>query len=366
MSAKENPFLKKKQLRDHVKHTAPTTRIRINLDAMYDIVTGNYIEGMNGEYILNGGAMSITGIIGKGNSFKSTIANCLALKAMGRHPSITLGTYDTEGSFQISRMLQLAKKHPGTEGRISYLADEGQYTLVSNDVATGEEWYNNLKDYAKQRGDEVNENMGTTPFIDLTSVKPKPEKTFFPAFIILDSISEFSTNELGKKREKNDVDDAALNNIDLIGNKIKTNMVREMVNVLPRGGIYAIITGHQTDDYNLSGKPQEKKLTHGKFGMKARGVPSNFNFLTHHYWEIVRSSVLGNADNTEVKYPSTKRAQEAKDVSIKKSGKATELSLVTLVGSRNKSGLSGVPFSYVLSIRRGALWTLVFRDPLHA
>lgn len=355
---KENPFMKTRQIRDHVKLTAPTVRPQINLDTLYDIVTGRYIQGIHGEMILNGGALNLTGVIGRGNTFKSTIVNCLLLQAMSRHPAMSISTYDSEGNATIARMKQLASRLPGLEERISYVRDDGQYTLISISEMQGEEWYNSFKDLAEERIKDGKSDMGTTPFIDKSTGKDKPLKTYYPSMTIVDSLSEFTTKRLSEKRDGSDVDASDQNNVDMVSNKIKTNMIRELLTILPRSGMQIFLTGHLVKEINMGGKPSEKDLTHGKFGYKSKGVPKNLEFLTHHYWEIVKAQILANSDKTEIKYPSAKTKAETKEVDIKNTDKATGMLKVTLNGTRNKTGLSGVPISYIVSQSEGVLFEL--------
>jgi hypothetical protein len=59
----------------------PVVKIMINIGALFDISTGTYLEGRNGEYILNGGLAALTGIVGIGNNFKSTLEHFMTLTA---------------------------------------------------------------------------------------------------------------------------------------------------------------------------------------------------------------------------------------------------------------------------------------------
>lgn len=355
---KENPFMKARQIRDHVKQTAPTVRPQVNLDTQYDIITGRYIQGINGEMILNGGASYLTGVIGRGNTFKSTIVNCLLLNAMNRHPSMTLSTYDSEGNFTVARMKHLAMRFPTLESRISYVNNEGQYTLISISEMQGEEWYNSFKDLAEERIKDGKVDQGTTPFVDKSTGKDKPLKAYYPAMTIVDSLSEFTTKRISEKRDGSDVDASDQNNVDMVSNKVKTNMIRELLTILPKSGMQLFLTGHLVKEINMNGKPEEKALTHGKFGYKSKGVPKNLEFLTHHYWEIVKAQVLATSDKTDIKYPSAKLKSQSKEVAIKNTDKATGMLKITLNGTRNKTGLSGVPISYIVSQSEGVLFEL--------
>ena len=83
-------------------------KVMINIGACLDIITGRYIIGSHGEHILNGGLANLTGIAGRGNSFKSTIMHYMMLSAQGRMYSSFCGTYDTEMNIQEWHLKEMA------------------------------------------------------------------------------------------------------------------------------------------------------------------------------------------------------------------------------------------------------------------
>jgi len=62
-----------------IQKTKP--KVLINIGSLMDIPTGSYVTGAKGESILNGGLGMITGVIGAGNNFKSTIMHYMMLTA---------------------------------------------------------------------------------------------------------------------------------------------------------------------------------------------------------------------------------------------------------------------------------------------
>ncbi|MEM5878787.1 MAG: hypothetical protein QXF12_07980, partial [Candidatus Aenigmatarchaeota archaeon] len=89
-------------------------RIYLNVGSLLDIPNGNYIKGLKNENILNGGLGPITAIVGKGNTFKSTIAHYFVLSASSKISSNMkyrpyISTYDTEINMQKERLLKLSK-----------------------------------------------------------------------------------------------------------------------------------------------------------------------------------------------------------------------------------------------------------------
>lgn len=351
---KTNPFLKKFSM----EHVAPSFRPRFNIDPLYDIVTGNYIEGKNGEYILNGGWMNMTLIIGIGNAGKSTIFKGWMLRTMSHHPSFTIDEYDSESNTEIGRMVKLASFYPNLADRVTFL-DGGMYRLSSINEMSGDKWYHHLKAVAKERSTDKSV-IGTTPFVDLSDAKGNNIKVRYPMMAFLDSMTEFNPEVLVKKVDKHGPSDGQVNTIHMEGGKIKSNMLEELKYTLPPAGILFGMTGHLVDEINMTGQPVEKVLTHQKQGKKAKGIPSNARFLTQHYWSVSKVGVLLDSDNKGPLYPSSIRRNDEKNLDTDAYGKEknTDLMAVTLTGIRNKSGLSGVPMTYIYSQEEGILFEL--------
>lgn len=61
---------------------APSMRPFLNIGFPFDIQTGKYYTGKNGESILNGGLQHVTGIGGGGNLYKSTLLHFMHLTAL--------------------------------------------------------------------------------------------------------------------------------------------------------------------------------------------------------------------------------------------------------------------------------------------
>jgi hypothetical protein len=86
---------------------APEYKVMINVGAGLDIPTGHSVLGIHGESIINGGLSLLTGVVGIGNNFKSTVMDYMMLSAMDRIACSTETsgtTYDTELNRQPSRM----------------------------------------------------------------------------------------------------------------------------------------------------------------------------------------------------------------------------------------------------------------------
>ena len=75
---------------------APELRAYLNVGFPWDLMTGDYVPGVDGEEILNGGLMPFTGFAGGGNMYKSTLAHYQLLTAISRYTPIKAMSFDTE------------------------------------------------------------------------------------------------------------------------------------------------------------------------------------------------------------------------------------------------------------------------------
>lgn len=331
---------------------APALRPLINVSPIFDVITGDWADGPQGTKVLNGGFMPFVAYIGEGNTFKSTIMNSCMIRALSRHPSATASTYDTEGSFQISRMVKLAQPYPSLAGEDFYTQDS-RYSLTTSTEMDGEDWFNGLKKMAQAKIADKSQ-FGTTPFIDSSIPDGKTLLKFpYPTFVALDSMSEFRTGASREKMEKNKIDDKEVNDYFMRAGLEKSRMITEIPQFCGRSGIYLLTTAHVDDTINMSGKPERKKLTYMRQGQDIKRVPKNFSFLTNHCWEIIKSAPYYNSDRSGPYYPS-KTSGTTDD--------KTDLMLVTFHGLRNKSGLSGIPVSLVVSQSQGVLFDLSHYD----
>lgn len=332
--------------------TAPPLRPLLNVSPIFDVITGNWENGENGSKILNGGIMPFIAFIGEGNTFKSTIMNSVMVRVLARHPAMTLSTYETEGSFSISRMVQLASPYPDL-AKEDFYTNESRYSLTTSTDMDGEDWFNGVKKFAQMKLKEKSQ-IGTTPFIDASNHDGKTLLTMpYPTGICLDSMSEFRTGASREKMDKNKIDDKEVNDYFMRAGLEKSRMITEIPQFVGRAGIFLATTAHVDDTINMTNKPERKKLTYMRQGQDIKRVPKNFSFLTNHCWEIIKSAPYYNSDRTGPYYPSKEHGST--------DGK-TDLMQVTFHGLRNKSGLSGIPMQLIVSQSQGVLWNLSHYD----
>ena len=125
---------------------SPSVKPMINIGSLFDIPTGVYIFGKYGEAILNGGLGAMTGVVGIGNNFKSTIMHyqtTTALARMGTMSSIM--TYDTEVNiheWHLRRQLVNIKEFYGED-----VIETQRWQITDKTVYTGDKWYDLLRDF---------------------------------------------------------------------------------------------------------------------------------------------------------------------------------------------------------------------------
>ena len=70
-----------------------------NTGTMFDLATGRYVPGVDGNMYINGGyAPHINAIVGPNGAFKSTMANALLMRSLGIYTDAEAIIEDTENS----------------------------------------------------------------------------------------------------------------------------------------------------------------------------------------------------------------------------------------------------------------------------
>lgn len=314
--------------------SAPLLRPQLNLGCLMDIPTGTYIKGKHGEHILNGGLSYITGIVGRGNMFKSVFAHFQLLTVLNRYFKSSGNVLDTEFSLIINRMYELALAMDYIAG--VDLEAEQRLTVTDLSVYAGNEWFSDFKRHIEGRRDKPADNLGTTPFLDKDG---KLLKAFYPAVAEIDSFSQFMTDSVEKIQEE-EIGSSGRNVEALRGAMAKNQMMMELPGVTARGGGYVILTAHVGDELNLDPyAPPAKKLAFMKKA-KIKNVPEKFTFLTNNCWYCFGSEVLINQTTKAPEFPRNGEDNMKGD---------TDLMKLSIQNLRAKSGPTGMPFEVIVS-----------------
>lgn len=319
---------------------APAVRPFLNVGCLFDIPTGSYRFGEHGESILNGGVAPITGIGGRGNTYKSTIAHFKTLRILDRYLSSEAVVNDTEESLDIERLYHLARWMPVIGGLD--LEEEGRLTLTAKTVMSGNKWFDEFRDFMRERKKDPKSHQKTTPFLDKAQ---KKIQAFTPVVGEIDSFSQMDIDALDKLYDAHDIGESGLNVEALKSAAAKSQMMMQLPGVTGMGGGYVILTAHVGDEHQLDPyAPPAKKLSFLKGKVKFKRVPENFTFLTNNCWYCLSASVMLNQANKTPEFPRNKSDDLQGD---------TDLMRVTLQNLRAKSGPTGLPMEVIASQRDG-------------
>lgn len=324
---------------------APPIKPMINVGGGFDVPTGTYQVGMHGEYILNGGVAFMTGVVGKGNTFKSTVSDWMLLTSMARMCSP--GTiYDTEVSKHEARLAAVAAGIE--EFKSEQILDTGRLVITDKTVYTGDQYYDITKEFMQEKIKNAEKISIEIPF--LTRDRSARMKIIKPTFQMVDSFSEFSTSDVIKMQDENSLGDSGGNTISMRQGLQKNRFLMEVPGL--SGGSYTwfILTGHIGDEFSMDPrKPPEKKLQHLQQGKKFKGVPEKFTFVMNNCWYASHAEQLINDSTKAPEYP--------RDTDDNLKGD-TDLMCITFKQLRGKSGPTGMPVRLIVSQQDGILPSL--------
>ena len=289
--------------------SAPAVKVMINVGALLDIPTGFYLKGRHGESILNGGLGLLTGVVGIGNNFKSTVLNYMMLSAASRIAETTdtsINTYDTEINIHEDRLEALSFRFPAFKKR--HIVGEEFWTITDKTVYFANEWYEILKTFLKHKQDNAKKIEQETPF--LTRDKKTLLKIMTPTFGAVDSFSEFQTADVAKMQDENELGESGGNTIHMRQGLAKTRFLMEIPTIAGGNYHYMLLTAHIGKDIAMASGPMPappvKKLQHLKNGDKLKGTTDKFTFLMSNCWHAYNATPLINQGTKGPEYPDRK------------------------------------------------------------
>lgn len=325
---------------------SPNVKPMINVGALLDIPTGHYLTGPNGESILSGGVGTLTGIVGIGNNFKTTIMRHMSLTALGRMSGSRGSTYDTEVNTHEDRIRQLASRIDGLE--MEDIIDNGRWVLTDKTVYSADQWYDILKEWLVEKRKSGAKIMRNTPFMNRD--RSGRFQMMTPTFTEVDSLSEFVTADVLRMQDENSLGDSGANTMSMRQGLQKNRFLMEMPSIAAGANHYMFLTAHIGQEFNLDPRsPPQKKLQYLKGGLKLKGVPEKFTFITNNCWLCYNAAPLIKQDSKTPEYPRDSNDDLKGD---------TDLNEVNLTLLRNKSGPSGMTTQLIVSQSEGVLPSL--------
>jgi hypothetical protein len=325
---------------------APNVKVMPNIGSLFDIPTGKYLFGKHGESILNGGLGFLTGVVGIGNNFKSTVMHYMALTMVARMgPLSGISTYDTEINIHEWHLARMQDNNELLFGE--NLIDSGRWQITDKTVYHGDQWYDQVKDFMNMKIKEKAKYSMTTPFLDRDG---KPLKIIVPTGLEVDSMSEFVTQDVIKMQDENSLGESGANTVSMRQGLQKNRFLMEIPALSGGSYTYVLMSAHIGSEFSMDPRnPPPKKLQHLKGGVKLKGVPEKFTFVMNNCWHCYNAAPLINQTTKAPEYPRDKDDDLTGD---------TDLNEVTVRQLRSKSGPSGMAVKLIVSQQEGVLPSL--------
>ncbi len=322
---------------------APRLRAQMNLGCLFDIPNGRYVKGKHGESILNGGLAYLTGVCGRGNTFKSVLTHFMNLRILSRYIRTALQIYDTETTITFQRLYQLALNMPHIGG--VDLEELGRVHLTDNTVMAGDEWFDKLRKFAEAKQKASKQWMATTPFLDPKT--GEPIQILMPTLSEVDSLSMLTTSSVDAIYTKNKIGESGANTDALRSAAAKTQMLMQMPTLTGQGSLYISFTAHVGDQHQLDPyAPPAQKLAFLKQKSSLKNVPEKFTFLMNNLWYVLQAKPLQHKDTKAPLYPRESGDSMEGD---------TDLMILLVQNLRAKNGPTGIPFEIIVSQSEGVL-----------
>lgn len=321
-------------------NAAPAIRPVFNVGAPFDVPTGEYITGMDGESILNGGVPNISGISGRGETGKSLLADFFFLSVMDRYNADGV-SYDTEQTKTRQRVLRLCQRFP----HLKSLDIFEQERLIISDAAgmTGDVFFTALRSFLLDKKKNGKGKMKTTPFV----LKEDLIKIISPTVSMIDSFSQWTPATVVTMQDKHDVGSSDRNTEAMKAGNARSQLMSELPTLTSNTGCYIFLTAHLGDEIVMDQHaPSKKKLGFMKGEQKMKRVPENYSFLTNNLWLTTKMTVLKKSGTKELEYPIGLAGE---------SEGQTDLSVIEVQLLRSKSPAAGRFIEVVVSRTEGVL-----------
>lgn len=331
------------ELKQTIFKPAPNVKTMINIGAGFDIPTGEYYVGLYGEHILNGGLGVLTGFAGMGNVFKSTIEHYSMYTALARMAGSTASTYDTEINIHESHLRRMYTRCHELNGED--IIESGRWIITDKTVYSGDEWFDLAKEYMQDKVKNSRYITVKTPFINRE--RNGNLEIIQPTFTEVDSLSEFTTNDVVKMQDDNSLGESGGNTVFMRQGLQKNRFLAEIPGLSNSSYNYTLMVAQIGDKFDMDPRnPKANKLAYLKGEIKIKGVPEKFTFVMNNCWHAYGSTPLINDNTKAPEYPRNSDDDTRGD---------TDLTLVRLRQLRSKSGPSGITLEIVVSQKDGVL-----------
>lgn len=318
---------------------APEMRAYFNVGFPFDMLTGTYVNGKDGEKILNGGLQHFTGISGGPNMYKSTLAHTLHLTVLDHYTGVNGMTYDTEPPSCSMRRFHGLMQRIG-DMTLEELRTRMLLTDITKEI--GNKWFAKFQNFVDQKIKAGNKLMRVTPML-LENGKQLEE--ILGNTVCIDSLSMMTLDVSKNIFAENELGESGANIEAMRGQMAKTQMIVQIPELATSSNTFVIMTAHAGKTYQMDPRaPLQKQLTFMKQDMKLKNVPEKFLFLPNNLYHAAASATLINRTTKAPEYPRNADDDMQGD---------TDLMVVTYINLRAKNGPTGIPFEIVVSQNEG-------------
>ncbi|WP_257292761.1 hypothetical protein [Endozoicomonas sp. ONNA1] len=327
----------------NAKFSKNQIHVRYNVGCLFDIPTGTYYSGKDGESILSGGYPYLLGICGKGNTYKSTVTHYMNLAVADRYMSSGNIIYDTEFTVDQPRLTRLAQAFENLKDK-DLFAEEAPVLGFLDGLTSGNEFFEMIKEHGKEMKNGGKKVHLTTPFVDpksgqsITKIKP--------TFVEIDSFSQFPLDTVEEMYSDNEIGDSKLNMEAMQVARLKSQMITQLPLLTAGCGIHVTMTAHVGKKHQLDPrKPPAKELAAMPADLKLKRVPENFTTLVNGVFYCSGTTTLQSSKKT-TQYPVRPGMEKEND---------QDLQIISVTPWRMKGGASAVTFKVICSQENGLL-----------
>lgn len=329
---------------------SPNVMFCVPVGAGLDLSTGEYLVGTHDQRVLLGGVSLITGVVGGGNTFKTTLIRFMEYSLIDRlYPTakddLYFNPFDTEINTHSQRLINLYRYYNNLRNKD--LVSEGLLAPTNKNMYSGNTHWDKVKTETRDRMKDRRKTLYDTAFLERDGVTPF--KTVCPWVYDYDSLTHFITADVEKTMEETELGDSEANAMFLRQNLVKARMLMEMPSVAGSGGAFFFFTAHIGEQNQIGGRPNQapprKQLTGLRQNEKIKGVSNNFFYLLHNCWLVEKVEPAWTKDKTP-EYPYEPGDETVGD---------QDLQLLKLKQLRGKNGGSNFFVEVYVSQREGLL-----------
>jgi len=266
-----------------------------NTGTMLDVATGGFVQGMDGEMILNGGLGYTNAFPGRPQLFKSTTSLSFMLGAMSLYPDTGGLIYDSEFAQQTQRLVRFVpeEKQADVGGRLR-ITDATEHTAES--------FFELLHQIGKEKLAHRDEYTVESPFVDPTTGKAR--RIMIPTFVAIDSLSKLGSKAVQDIYDKStDIGSSETNTSFMKDGLIKSKIIAQLPAMAAKYGMYFVVTAHVGTKIEMNPyAPTPKELQHMSQNDKVKHVGADFDFLMSNFIQMKGAKVLQDP-NKDCLYP---------------------------------------------------------------